>query len=89
MKFPASLSLTVSLIALILFLSWQTYLSFELRAGLRNSLKNQQGLVGQSQQIQGSATRLLSDLIDLSERNANARAIVQKYGIARTAPVSQ
>jgi hypothetical protein len=39
--------------------------------------------VGQSQQIQGSATQLLSDLIDLSERNPNARAVVQKYGISR------
>lgn len=38
---------------------------------------------GQSQQIQGSTTQLLSDLIDLAKRHPNARAVVQKYRISR------
>jgi|GEM_PF-5589886 len=78
-----SFPLTLGLAALTLFLGWQTFLSLEIRSNLNRSLKGRESLVGQSQQIQGSATQLLSDLIELADRNANAKAVVQKYGISR------
>lgn len=83
MKTSDSLPVTISLASLVIFLAWQLVLSVETRSTLNRSLQNQRPLVGQSQQIQGSATQLLSDLIDLSEHNTNARAIVQKDGISR------
>jgi hypothetical protein len=86
MTLPTSskpLALTLALASLVLFLGWQLVLSLEIHGNLRQSLKGREALVGQSQQIQGGASKLLSDLIDLSERNANARAVVQKFGISR------
>lgn len=77
------LSITLGLSALVIFLVGQVILSFEVRGALQRTLQGSTPLVGQSQQIQGNASKLLSDLIDLSERNANAKAVIQKYGIQR------
>ena len=85
MKFPSPLPSTLGLAALVLFLGWQTVLNVQIRTQLHRSLKGREALVGQSQLIQGSASQFLSDLIDLSEQNTNAKAIVQKYGISRNA----
>ncbi|MBU6183531.1 MAG: hypothetical protein KGR46_12065 [Verrucomicrobia bacterium] len=46
-------------------------------------IQQREALVQQSQQVQGRYTEMLTDLIELAEDDADARAIVEKYRIQR------
>lgn len=82
---PKSLGTTLGLVALVILLAWQLALSVEARGNLARSIQQLQPAVGQSQKVQGGAMKLLDDLIALSDKNPNAKAVVQKYGIQRNA----
>jgi hypothetical protein len=82
---PKNCGPTLGLAALVILLAWQLLLSFEARSALARSAKQLEPAVGQSQQVQGSAMKLLDDLIVLADKNTNAKAVVQKYGIQRNA----
>lgn len=46
-------------------------------------IQQRDALVQQSQQVQGRYTEMLTDLIELAEDDADARAVVEKYRIQR------
>ena len=55
----------------------------ESEKNLGNLVKQREALVEQSQQVQARYTEMLTDLIKLSETDADARAVVDKYKIQR------
>ena len=55
----------------------------ESEKNLGNLVKQREALVEQSQQVQARYTEMLTDLIKLSETDADARAVVEKYKIQR------
>lgn len=50
---------------------------------LGNLIKQREALVQQSQQVQARYTEMLTDLMNLAETDADARAVVDKYKIQR------
>jgi hypothetical protein len=68
-------------LSLTAFLSWQvTVAAQQYIASLR--LADQQALLaGQAAQAEGKLQAMMMDLLDLSKTDADARAIVSKYGI--------
>ena len=55
----------------------------ESEKNLGNLIKQREALVQQSQQVQARYTEMLTDLINLAETDAGARAVVDKYKIQR------
>lgn len=55
----------------------------ESEKNLGNLIKQRETLVEQSQQVQARYTEMLTDLINLAETDADARAVVEKYKIQR------
>ena len=55
----------------------------ESEKNLGNLIKQREALVQQSQQVQARYTEMLTDLINLADTDADARAVVEKYKIQR------
>ena len=55
----------------------------ESEKNLGNLVKQRATLVEQSQQVQARYTEMLTDLINLADTDADARAVVEKYKIQR------
>jgi len=55
----------------------------ESEKNLGNLIKQRETLVAQSQQVQARYTEMLTDLINLADTDADARAVVEKYKIQR------
>jgi len=55
----------------------------ESEKNLGNLVKQRETLVEQSQQVQARYTEMLTDLINLADTDADARAVVEKYKIQR------
>jgi flagellar basal body-associated protein FliL len=55
----------------------------ESEKNLGNLIKQREALVQQSQQVQSRYTEMLTDLINLADTDADARAVVEKYKIQR------
>lgn len=55
----------------------------ESEKNLGNLIKQRETLVEQSQQVQARYTEMLTDLINLADTDADARAVVEKYKIQR------
>ena len=55
----------------------------ESEKNLGNLIKQRETLVEQSQQVQARYTEMLTDLINLADKDADARAIVEKFKIQR------
>jgi hypothetical protein len=55
----------------------------ESEKNLGNLIKQREALVQQSQQVQARYTEMLTDLINLADTDADARAVVDKYKIQR------
>jgi hypothetical protein len=61
----------------------QTVSLVESEKNLGNLIKQRESLVEQSQQVQARYTEMLTDLIQLSDTDADAKAVVEKYKIQR------
>lgn len=81
----AFLPLTLLSISLILIFIWQLSTISSQRSGFQNTIQRQDELVSQSHKVQAGLEKLVNDLLDLAQTDAEAKAIVQKYGIARGA----
>jgi hypothetical protein len=73
-------------ISLLTVFVWQLVGSFQQRSMLQNSIQRQDELVSQAGAVQKSLERLLTDLLELAKTNEQARAVVEKYKIARQTP---
>jgi hypothetical protein len=55
----------------------------ESEKNLGNLIKQRETLVEQSQQVQARYTEMFTDLINLADKDADARTVVEKYKIQR------
>jgi len=55
----------------------------ESEKNLGNLIKQRETLVEQSQQVQARYTEMLTDLMNLADKDADARTVVEKYKIQR------
>ena len=76
--------LTLLAVSLLIVLIWQLSNISTQRSGLQNLIQNQQQGVQQSHQVQVGLEKIVNDLLDLAQSgDADAKAIVTKFGIAR------
>lgn len=76
-------------VAMVLLLVWQCFLAWNTRSNLRTQFEQRKQLVSQSQLVQGNVQKLINDLLNLSETDADAKKVVDKYNIRRNAPAAQ
>ena len=72
--------------AVIILMVWQLLLAWNTRSNLRTQFEQRKILVQQSEVVQGNVQSLISDLLNLAETDPQAKAIVTKYKIQRSAP---
>lgn len=85
----SSAFLPVLLIALsiLIFVTWQFSMVWKQQSNLKAVHKSRSELVTKSQAIQNDLQKLAVGVIDLARAgDADAVALVQKYGIAQTQP---
>lgn len=82
--------LPIVLLALsVLFaLIWQLTAIKNQRNELQNAITRLQEPAKQSQQVQGSLQKLVTELLELSKTDSQAKAIVDKYGIRQNDPTA-
>jgi uncharacterized membrane protein len=78
-----SIALLIGLCSILVFILWQLGGAMKSQKVLNNISQSQSSLVLQSEEIQSNAQKMLNDLIELSETNENAKAVIQKYGISK------
>ena len=88
---PASPFIPILLlsVALLLLLVWQCIAAWQTRGNLRTQFEQRKPLVAQSELVQGNVQKLVNDLLILSETDADAKKVVDKYKIRRNQPAAQ
>lgn len=76
-------------LALLLVLSWQVFLSLQIRSNARAQFEQRKQLVEQSTRVQGSLESIVNDLLKLAETDRDAKTVVDKYGIRRNTPAGE
>jgi hypothetical protein len=80
--------LLIGLALCVLFI-WQLDATSKQGTAFKSTIERQQQLVDQSKQVQGGLERLVNDLLDLAKAgDADAQAVVGKYGIKRQEPAA-
>jgi hypothetical protein len=69
--------------AFIILVIWQAVVSFGAHNQLQTALKSRTGVVDQAQLAQKNLESFVVDLLQLSETNAGAKEIVDKYQIRK------
>jgi preprotein translocase subunit YajC len=82
----AFIPLVILAISLIVLLGWQVSESSTQRTMLENALTRGQAAVTQAQQVQGTVSKLATDLLQAAQTDDTAKAIVNKYNIKENAP---
>jgi hypothetical protein len=72
----------------IVLLCWQVKMSSTQKDLFENAITRQEAAVNQSQQVQASVTKLVTDLLQAAQTDDAAKAIVTKYKIQQNAPPS-
>ncbi len=72
----------------IVLLFWQVKMSSTQKDLFENAITRQEAAVNQSQQVQASVTKLVTDLLQAAQTDDAAKAIVAKYKIQQNAPPS-
>jgi uncharacterized protein YpmS len=80
--------LTLNL-AFLIILVWQLVLIGAEKKNLQAQLEGRKTLVEQSKNAQSDLEKLVRDLLELSQKDPQAKAIVDKYKIAVTAPAAE
>jgi hypothetical protein len=70
----------------IILLAWQVKMSSTQKDLFENAITRQEPAVNQSQQVQASVTKLVTDLLEAAQTDDTAKAIVTKYKIQQNAP---
>ena len=88
---PASPFIPILLlsVAMVLLLIWQCIVAWNTRGNLRTQFEQRKPMVAQSELVQGNVQKLINDLLLLSETDADAKKVVDKYQIRRNAPAAQ
>jgi hypothetical protein len=73
-------------ISVIILLGWQVKLSSAQKTLMQDALTRGTPALNQSQQVQASVSKLVTDLMQAAQTDGTARAIVSKYKIQQAAP---
>ena len=82
----AFIPIVIIAITLIVLLGWQVSQISTQRTMLENALTRGEAAVTQAQQVQGTVSKLATDLLDASQTDDVAKQIITKYNIKQTAP---
>ena len=87
-SFPmdAFVPLALLSISFIVLLGWQMSMSATQKSLMENAITRQEPAVTQSQQVQASVTKLVTDLLQAAQTDDRAKAIVAKYKIQQNGP---
>ena len=85
-QMDAFIPIVILAISLIVLLGWQVSESSTQRTMLENALTRGQAAVTQAQQVQGTVSKLASDLLEAAQTDDTAKAIVNKYNIKQSNP---
>jgi len=75
-------------VAMVLLLLWQCFVAWNTRGNLRTQFEQRKQLVTQAELVQGNVQKLVNDLLLLSETDADAKKVVDKYNIRRNPPAA-
>jgi hypothetical protein len=75
-------------LAFLTILIWQLVLISTEKSNLQAQLESRKTLVEQSKNAQSDLEKLVRDLLDLSQKDPQAKAIVEKYKIAVNEPTA-
>ncbi|MEM1158827.1 MAG: hypothetical protein AAF649_12160 [Verrucomicrobiota bacterium] len=76
-------------VAMLLLLIWQCVVAWQTRGNLRTQFEQRKPLVAEAQRVQSNVQKLVNDLLILSETDADAKKVVDKYQIRRNPPAAQ
>lgn len=82
------LPILLLVLSVALVLGWQVNSIAQQRSGLQIALGQLQEPTRQSQQFQGGLQKFLTDLLEFAKTDAQAKAVVDKYGIRQQPPAS-
>ena len=85
-KMDAFIPLVLLSVSFIVLLGWQVKMSSTQKSQIENAITRQEPAVNQSQQVQASVTKLVTDLLQAAQTDEAAKAIVTKYKIQQNAP---
>jgi len=85
-KMDAFIPLVLLCVSFIILLGWQVKMSSTQKDLMENTITRQEPAVNQSQQVQASVTKLVTDLLQAAQTDDGAKAIVTKYKIQQNAP---
>ena len=80
-KMDAFIPLVLLSVSIIVLLGWQVSVSSTQKSAIENAITRQTPAVNQAQQVQGSVSKLVTDLLQAAQTDEGARAIVAKYKI--------
>jgi uncharacterized protein YigA (DUF484 family) len=87
-KLDGFIPLVILCVSFIVLLGWQVSVASSQRTMLENAITRQEPSVTQSQQIQASVTKLVTDLLQAAQTDDTAKKIVDKYKIQQNAPAA-
>jgi preprotein translocase subunit YajC len=85
-QMDAFIPLVILAISMIVLLGWQVSMTSSQRTMLENALTRGEAAVTQAQQVQGTVSKLASDLLEAAQTDDTAKAIVAKYNIKQNGP---
>ena len=80
-KMDAFIPLVILSISFIVLLGWQVKVTASQRTQLENMITRQQAAVTQAESVQGTVSKLATDLLEAAQTDDAAKAIVTKYRI--------
>lgn len=75
--------LLILALSFAVLLAWQVRLSLQQRKLMKNQLTQREEVAQQSLKVQGELKRLVDDLIRFAKYDADAKALLGKYGISQ------
>jgi uncharacterized protein YigA (DUF484 family) len=88
LKMDAFIPLVLLCVSFIILLGWQVKMSATQKNLMENAITRQEPAVNQSEQVQASVTKLVTDLLQAAQTDDGAKAIVTKYKIQQAAPAA-
>jgi hypothetical protein len=82
--FSAFLPLAILAASFLLLLAWQVHLAVQQRRLMKRQFAQRVELVAQSDKVQGELKRLVDALMRFAKYDAEAKALLDKYGISAT-----
>jgi hypothetical protein len=79
---------TLLALSLCAILVWQLIVANQVKNHAEQLLKQQEKVVSQAHQVQTGLQKFARDLIEVAKSDAEAKAIIDKYGISVTNPAA-